>query len=627
MNFVPTPLHETERLAALHELQLLDTEAEPVFDALTRTASALLDVPIAVVSLVDATRQWFKSKTGLEATETPREVAFCAHAILGNRPFVVPDATADARFANNPLVTGELGIRAYAGVPLLTAEGHAIGTLCAMDHKARQFTSKQIRLLQDLATIANREILAREQAVHARQVAQRSLHAVEERERLYRATVDSAGIGISMFGLDGHWLRINPRMCEILGRSAEELYRLTFRDITHPDDLEADLDLVRQLLEGQGSGYAREKRYLRPDGSVVWGRLTITLVRDAQGQPQHFVSLVDDITQRRATDDALRQLRHQLEQRVEQRTAELQQANSALGASNASLERLSREQQLMLDNELFGIGRFKGRHVLWANTALERMFGYGAGELVGQSSRILHADDETFELVGHEGRAAIKNGGTYRMQVEVVRKSGERFWVDMNGAELSKETGESLWMLHDITAMKRHQHKVEDLAFHDALTGLPNRALLLERLGQAIGEAHRAEQLVAVCFADLNGFKAVNDIHGHEAGDYLLQEIAHRLTDSVRTNDTVARLGGDEFVVVLTALHAEEEVKGFIDRAEAAITRDIVLPSGAAVNVSASFGVAIASERSAGPSELIAQADRRMYDAKRRLKGSRAKAV
>ena len=620
MSIIPTPLHETERLAVLHELQLLDTEAEPVFDALTRTASALLDVPVAVVSLVDATRQWFKSKTGLEATETPREVAFCAHAILGDKPFVVPDATADERFAANPLVTGELGIRAYAGVPLLTAEGHAIGTLCAIDHKARQFTSKQIQLLQDLATIANREILGREQAIRARNVSERSLRAVEERERLYRATVDSAGIGISMVGLDGRWLRINARMCEILGRPAEDFHRLTFRDITHPDDLEGDLELVRQLLEGQGSGYALEKRYLRPDGSVVWGRLTVTLVRDAQGQAQHFVSLVDDITQRRATEDALQQLRQQLERRVEERTAELQRANQSLGESHASLERLSREQQLMLDNELFGICRFRGRHILWANTALERMFGYGARELAGKSSRILYADDETYEFVGREGRAAIKGGGTYRTQVEVVRRTGERFWVDMNGAKLSEEAGESLWMLHDITAMKRHQHKVEDMAFHDALTGLPNRSLLLERLSHAIGEAHPAGQLVAVCFADLNGFKAVNDIHGHEAGDHLLREIAHRLTDSVRTNDTVARLGGDEFVVLLTALHAEDEVKGFIDRAELAMARDIVLPSGVAVSVSASFGVAIASDRSAEPSELISQADGRMYEAKRRSK-------
>jgi diguanylate cyclase (GGDEF)-like protein/PAS domain S-box-containing protein len=620
LSIAPTSLHETERLAALHELQLLGTEAEPVFDALTRTVAAVLEVPVALVSLVDAKRQWFKSKTGLEATETARDVAFCAHAIQDDKLFVVPDAMADERFVDNPLVTGQLGIRSYAGVPLLTVEGHAIGTLCAMDRKARRFTSKQIQLLQDLATIANREILGREQTVRAKRIAERGLQAVEERERLYRATVDSAGIGICLVGLDGRWLRINPRMSEILGRPVEDLYRLTFRDITHPDDVEGDLDLVRQLLAGQGSGYAVEKRYLRPDGSVVWGHLTVTLVRDEQGQAQHFISLLEDITRRRATEDALRQLRQQLEQRVEQRTAELQRANSALGESHASLQRLSREQQLMLDNELFGIGKFMGRDVLWANRAFEQMFGYGPGELLGESSRILYADDETFELVGREGRAAIKGDGTYRTQVEVVRKTGERFWVDLNGAKLSEEAGESLWMLHDITAMKRHQHKVEDMAFHDALTGLPNRALLLERLGQAIGEAHRAEQLVAVCFADLNGFKAVNDLHGHEAGDHLLREIAHRLTDTVRTNDTVARLGGDEFVVVLTALHAQAEVKGFLDRAELAMARDVVLPSGVAVNVSASFGVAIASDRSAEPSELIAQADARMYEAKRRSK-------
>jgi len=119
----PTP-DESLRLLALRELDILDTPQEEIFDALTRMAARLLNVPIALVSLVDESRQWFKSQVGLDVTETARDIAFCAHAIHGEQPFVVQDASRDTRFADNPLVVDGLKIRAYAGVPLRTADGH-----------------------------------------------------------------------------------------------------------------------------------------------------------------------------------------------------------------------------------------------------------------------------------------------------------------------------------------------------------------------------------------------------------------------------------------------------------------------------------------------------------------------
>ena len=129
------PENEEERLRSLRRLDVLDTPEEEVFDRITRIASAVFGMPISLVSLIDEERQWFKSRVGLDATETPRNISFCGHAIHTDVPLIVPDATKDDRFADNPLVTGELGLRFYAGVPLRIADGARLGTLCIIDQK------------------------------------------------------------------------------------------------------------------------------------------------------------------------------------------------------------------------------------------------------------------------------------------------------------------------------------------------------------------------------------------------------------------------------------------------------------------------------------------------------------
>lgn len=145
------PPTEAARLDALRQYAVLDSEAEQGFDELVRVASILCGTPISLVSLVDADRQWFKARHGLAATQTPRDQAFCAHAILEATPLVVPDARHDERFQDNPLVTGDPGIRFYAGAPLLTSEGHALGTLCVIDRQPRALTAAQLEGLQLLA--------------------------------------------------------------------------------------------------------------------------------------------------------------------------------------------------------------------------------------------------------------------------------------------------------------------------------------------------------------------------------------------------------------------------------------------------------------------------------------------
>jgi GAF domain-containing protein len=153
----PAPPDEPARLAAVRALRLLDTPPEDRFDRLTRLARRVFDVPMALVSLVDEERQWFKSRAGVAPSETPRDAAFCAYTIHGDEPFVVPDAHADSRFADNPIVRGEPRIRFYAGYPVRIGP-HRVGTLCLADHHARPFSEADRQALADLAALVEREL-------------------------------------------------------------------------------------------------------------------------------------------------------------------------------------------------------------------------------------------------------------------------------------------------------------------------------------------------------------------------------------------------------------------------------------------------------------------------------------
>ncbi|CAG9255705.1 diguanylate cyclase [Burkholderia cepacia] len=160
MQIAPKPANEAARLDTLHSLSILDTPPEERFDRLTRLARRLFNVPIALVSLVDDDRQWFKSHAGLDVTQTSRDVSFCSHALLADNTMVIQDALNDDRFHDNPLVTGAPGIRFYAGRPLVAPNGAPIGTLCLIDTRPRSLEADELALLGDLAHMTEREIAA-----------------------------------------------------------------------------------------------------------------------------------------------------------------------------------------------------------------------------------------------------------------------------------------------------------------------------------------------------------------------------------------------------------------------------------------------------------------------------------
>lgn len=280
------------------------------------------------------------------------------------------------------------------------------------------------------------------------------------------------------------------------------------------------------------------------------------------------------------------------------------------------LAQLNVEQEAMLDNDLLGIAKLRNRTILWRNKALERIFGYGPGELLGQNTAIMYPSQDVFERFGSEAYAVLESGHHYRKQMEMRKKNGDPIWIDLNGVRLSKDSNEALWLLQDISEMKQYQAQMEHIAFHDPLTNLPNRLLLTERMHLCMALNDRMGTLMAVCYLDLDGFKPVNDQYGHEAGDEVLRAVARRLQEALRANDTVARLGGDEFALLLSNLARPDEADVVVH----AVGQPVVLSSGATVTVTTSVGVAFYPTDGTRLAQLFALADQAMYAHKKQVR-------
>lgn len=263
----PLPENERERLAALHRLRVLDTVPEEVFDRIVRLASTILDVPIALVSLVDADRQWFKASVGLGARETSRDVAFCAHTILDDEILVVEDATQDQRFRDNPLVTGQPDIRFYAGAPLIAAGDLRIGTLCAIDRAPRSLSERESTALRDLADMTMAELELR-----AENATQRDLL------EMTRRALDLSHVGVLSFSLPDLSLQVTDEALSVLGYARHEIHapmNAWTADQVHPRDRDDVQACVQRLAQGRTEVEECFARIRRCDGSYAWFAITL----------------------------------------------------------------------------------------------------------------------------------------------------------------------------------------------------------------------------------------------------------------------------------------------------------------------------------------------------------------
>lgn len=289
------PDNETQRLAALRALQLLDTPAEARFDRLTHVAQQLFDVPIALISLVDQSRQWFKSCVGLSVAETPRDISFCGHAILSDELLVIEDTLVDPRFADNPLVAGDPKIRFYAGCPVRAGGGEALGTLCIIDRTPRRFGAVQRRLLRDLGRWAEQEL----NLLDLRTATYR-VRASEER---LQAIVDNVADGIITFDTSGQLESLNGAAARLFGYGRDELLGTSFTILLAPEDAGRYQAYLRDYLAS-----AR----LRPLGGVIEARgrhqqghtfpIEFSATDLHLGTRHLFIAVVRDITERKKLD-------------------------------------------------------------------------------------------------------------------------------------------------------------------------------------------------------------------------------------------------------------------------------------------------------------------------------------
>jgi PAS domain S-box-containing protein len=352
-----SPSEEQARLAALTALGILDTEPEERFDRITRLAARLFRVPICLISFVDEDRQWFKSRQGLDATETPRDVSFCGHTILDSEPMVVEDTLEDPRFRDNPLVVGGPRIRFYAGHPLCAMNGSRVGTLCLADRRPRHFDESEIALLGDLSAMVESEL----NSIHLAEL-QREMHsAQEELKRFFSLSLDMLCIAT----FDGYFKKLNPAWARTLGYSIEELCEKPFVEFVHPEDRERTIQEAQKLVDGGYLTVSFENRYRCKDGSykhVLWSSVP-------DPETRLLFAVARDITSLRTAEERLRRAVQMAEQANEAKSRFLANMshefrtplNSVIGFSNVLIKKsgLTEEQEVLIKRILAN-----GEHLL-----------------------------------------------------------------------------------------------------------------------------------------------------------------------------------------------------------------------------------------------------------------------
>ena len=258
-----------------------------------------------------------------------------------------------------------------------------------------------------------------------------------------------------------------------------------------------------------------------------------------------------------------------------------------------------------------------GERIIEVNPTLCRLTGFSKEELIGRTPRIFHSgmqDAGFYELMW----ASLAQTGQWQGELWNRNRDGDLYAIRLNISVVCDEANQVsnyVGIMADVTSAKLQQVELEKCAHHDVLTGLPNRILLADRLNQAIAQVSRTRLLLAVCYLDLDGFKAINDRYGHATGDDVLREVARRLSSTVRLGDTVARVGGDEFILLLWGLDQAAECEKMMDRIIAEIAKP-VLPTHQPSSLTVSVGIAICPLDGTTLTELLACADSAMYRAK-----------
>lgn len=399
----------------------------------------------------------------------------------------------------------------------------------------------------------------------------------ETRLALFDFAFDNAPIGIALVDLEGRIIRGNVAFAKLLSLPLEKVLGTHFRDFTHPEDIEADLILFQQVLQGRRDGYTIEKRYLRPFGEIVHVLIHVAAMRDAEGKVVRFISQIEDITRHK-----------EHERQLAERAAQLELALEAVRGGFWQMDILT--------------GRFE---------TSDRLAQFIGGPMAARLdleryvNRVNVNDGAHADLTPLIAGKLDHNVAEYRLDTV----HGER-WMRCDRRLLRDSDGRPVkivGMAIDFTEERRRIEILEETARTDALTGLLNRRGLSIEF-----KALQSADGFAVLALDLDGFKEVNDAHGHAAGDIVLQTTAARLTSAVRDQDLVARTGGDEFVVVIAGDRSAGEAAAgrILER-----MREPIAIAGGSADVRTSIG-GVWTNANRDVTELLEEADALLYDAK-----------
>lgn len=410
--------------------------------------------------------------------------------------------------------------------------------------------------------------------------------ALRESETVGRWTFASAfeyaAIGMALVSPEGRWLKVNRALREMVGYSEAELSSRTLQDITHPDDLEASWRQVRRMLAGEIQTYQMEKRYFHKQGYPIWVLLSVSLVRNEAGEPLYFILQIQDISHRK-------------------------EAEAARGRLAAILEQTP---------DFVATATPDGR-MLYCNRNGRRLLGIGESEDVSMLRLADGYPEWASKIVLEEGIPTAMREGTWEGETALLSRDGREIPVSQVILAHPASDGKIEYLstiARDISGRIETARRIEQLAYYDPLTGLPNRALLLDRLQLALATIHRRGGRFAVFFVDLDRFKEINDTQGHQVGDWVLRELAQRLRSVLREEETLARVGGDEFVILVQGADRVSATR-VAERIQAALAKPL-FGQDQTFRIQASIGIAMYPDDGVLPGSLLKHADLAMYRAK-----------
>ncbi|MEH6357656.1 MAG: EAL domain-containing protein [Pseudomonadales bacterium] len=510
--------------------------------------------------------------TAINGVEIGMGVGSCGTAAFTNERVIVDDIQIHPYWTSYKELANKAALGACWSEPIRSIEGKVLGTFAIYHHDKYQPTVANLSLIEQTAYLAS---IAIEQA-------QSHLALKNNELRFHQLLQSIPSVAVQGYDYEGKTRYWNKASENLYGYSADEAIGQSLYDLIIPPAMRPGVrDAMQQMLESQHPIPSGELTLMTKDGSYINVFSSHAYVHVPGQSPEMFCIDVD-LTERKQSEEKLK-----------------------LAATVFSH---AREGIMITD---------ASGNIVEVNDTFTNITGYSREDVIGQNPRMLQSGGQSPEFYAEMWESLLEKEH-WKGEVWNRRKSGEICAQLLTISTVQDAAGQAqnyVALFTDITQMKEHQGQLEHIAHYDVLTNLPNRVLLSDRLSQAMVQCQRHHQSLAVAFLDLDGFKDVNDTHGHNVGDELLITLSRRMKEALREGDTLARIGGDEFIAVLAGLAKAEDCQPVLERLLQAAATPVTVDN-AVMQVSASIGVAIYPQDNVDTDQLMRHADQAMYVAK-----------